>query len=85
MPKLRDGFFYGDSKHRTLWFVVSDDGEQELTGPMTEKDARAFLGLLDAVARAEDAMSVHMAAGCKDAFHDTLRAVRTAYTAVMEK
>lgn len=34
--------------------------------------------LLAALKVAEDAMSVHMAAGCRDAFHDTLRRVRAA-------
>ena len=48
MPKLRHSTFYGDSKRRTLWLIVSDDGETELNGPMTETDARAFLGLLEA-------------------------------------
>jgi hypothetical protein len=31
------------------WFIVSEDDRTEFAGPMTEKDARAFLGLLEAV------------------------------------
>lgn len=44
MPKIGPSNFI-----ETLPFCVLSDDGHELTGPMTEKDARAFLGLLEAV------------------------------------
>jgi len=47
MPKLQQERLYS-SHDKPVWRVLSDD-DRELTGPMTETDARAFLGLLEAV------------------------------------
>jgi len=48
MPKLyqlaNDPETYGADANK--WLVVSDDGEEEITGPMREEDAEAFRGML---------------------------------------
>ncbi len=61
-----DRVLHGGQKPRTVAEVEAD----------RLRDAAP--DLLAALRKAEDAMSVHMAGGCRDAFHDTLRTVRAA-------
>jgi hypothetical protein len=71
------------------WFIVSEDGRTELTGPMTEKDARAFLGLLDAIRDIAVTALPNHPSGTSPLSDEERRRIlgiaRTAHQAVMEK
>jgi hypothetical protein len=85
MPKLQPVYLEDT-------FRVASDDDIPLTGPMTEKDARAFLGLLEAAAfymderrYQDDSKGRPMMSDGTDIYSDYGDRARTAYRAVMEK